>query len=117
MSLFENTLFSSHHPLLAHVTYWHRYVDAVLYLYEGPPPVAGEFLNHLNSFFPSIIFTLEVGGSNINFLDLTIRILEGYHTFSIYRKDSATDSTIDGASFCPWPHKLAAFHWYIHRLV
>ena len=60
MSLFENTHFSSHHPLLAHITYWHRYVDDVLCLWEGNLPLAGEFLNHLNSFFPSINFTLEV---------------------------------------------------------
>ena len=60
MSLFENTLFSSHHPLLAHVTYWHRYVDDVLCLWEGPLPLAGKFLNHLNSFLPSINFNLEV---------------------------------------------------------
>ena len=27
MKLFEHQLISSKHPLLPHVTYWHRYVD------------------------------------------------------------------------------------------
>ena len=68
MNLFEHQLFSSQHPLLAHVTYWHRYVDDVLCLWEGPLPLAGKFLELLNSFFPSIDFTMEVGGANHQFL-------------------------------------------------
>ena len=35
----------------------------------------------------------------------------------IYRKNSATDSYVNGSSFCLWPHKLAAFNCLIHRLV
>ena len=34
----------------------------------------------------------------------------------MYRKTTATDSYVNGSFFCPWPHKLAAFNWLIHRL-
>ena len=33
------------------------------------------------------------------------------------RKTTATNPYGNGSSFCPWPHKLAAFNWLIHRLV
>ena len=72
------------------------------------------FLNYLNSFFPFINFTSEIDGFNINFLDLTIFIFGGHHAFSIYKKDSATDSTIDGTYFCPWPHKTN-FYEFLHE--
>ena len=117
MNALENQMFSSRHPLLTHITYWHRYVDDVLCLWEGPLPLADSFLEFVNSLFPSITFTMEVGGMGINFLDLTIQIINGAHTFRIYRKSSSSDSTINGSSFCPWPQKLAAFNSYVHRLV
>ena len=117
MHLYEETLFSSNHILLSHVTYWHRYVDDVLCLWEGHHSLAGNFLNFPNSLFPSIKFTMEMGGESINFLDLTIRNKDGTHAFSVYRKSTVTDSIIDGRSFCPWPHKLAALECYIHGLV
>ena len=60
---------------------------------------------------------MEVGGLTLNFLDLTIRLTEEGHTFCIYRKTTVTDSYVNGSSFYPWPHKLAAFNWLIHRLV
>ena len=76
-----------------------------------------KFLELLNRFFPSIISIMEIGGLTINFLDLTIRVTEESHTFCIYRKTTATDSYVNGSSFCPWPYKLVAFNWLIHRLV
>ena len=85
-------------------------VSDVLCLWEGPLFLAGKFLELLNNFFPSINFTMEVGGLTINFLDLTIRLTEEGHTFCIYRKTTATDSYVNDSFFCPWPHKLAAFN-------
>ena len=117
MSLFENQLFSYQHSLIPHVTHWHRYVDDILCLWERLLPLANEFLELLNSFFPSIDFTMEVGEASINFLELTIRNTGEGYAFSIYRNNSATDSYVNDSSFCPWPHKLAAFNWLIYRLV
>ena len=68
------------------------------------------------SFLPSIKFTIKVGGSKINFLDLTLTIIGGHHPFGIFRKKTATNTLIDGSSFCFMVHKLAAFNCYVHSL-
>ena len=102
--------------LLGHIYYWHRYVDDVLCTWTGPRDLLLEFLKYLNNQYPSIKFTLEVGGSSINFLDLTISNRDGVHEFAIYRKDTSTDITVHGRSFCPVAHKFAAFNSFIHRL-
>jgi hypothetical protein len=149
MFRFERDLFSSGHPLLGHVLYWVRYVDDVLCTWIGPRDRINEFLKYLNTLYPSVQFTSEVGGPNINFLDLSISARDGQrhdlvsglstsergaesleldlelnisarggqlHAFGIYRKDTSTDITIHGSSFCPMTHKLAAFNSLVHRL-
>ena len=116
MSKFEFDLFSSANVLLSHVYYWHRYVDDILFTWTGLVELLCEFLRYLNIFHPSIKFTLEVGGSSINFLDLTISARDGIHEFGIFRKDTATNVLVHGASFCPVAHKIAAFNSYVHRL-
>lgn len=117
MSRLENEIFQSRHPLLPCISLWRRYVDDVFCVWTGTDEQVSEFLQFLNSIYPSIKFTSEIGGSKINFLDLTISLLPDSYSFSIYRKNTATDILINGSSFCPFPHKLAAFNYYVHRLV
>ena len=106
MSKFEHDLFSSGHEFLDHVFYWHRYVDDILCTsWTGHQDLLSEFLEYLNAQHLSIEFNLEVGGSTVNFLDLTIS-----------EKDTATDVTVHGSSFCPMAHKVAIFNSLIHRL-
>jgi len=69
MEKFELQLFQSSHPLLRHVGVWRRYVDDILCVWHGPGELIEQFLSLLNSFFPSIKFTVEIGGAKINFLD------------------------------------------------
>ena len=37
--------------------------------------------------------------------------------FQIYRKATTADILIHGSSFCPFPHKIDAFNFFINRLV
>jgi len=117
MSKFESDLFSSGHALLSHIGYWFRYVDDILCLWTGPPDLLNGFLLFLNLMYASIKFTLEVGGSSINFLDLTVSARDGVHDFAIYRKDTSTDVLVHGSSFCPIAHRMAAFNSLVHRLI
>ena len=88
--------------LLQNVLYWYRYVDDVLCAWSGSINQLHEFLGLLNSRYPSIRFTMEIGGRHINFLDLGISINEhGQHEFEIYRKPTHTDVVISGNSFDP----------------
>ena len=114
---FEEDLFNSMYGGLEHIVYWRRYVDDVLCLWSGPIGALNDFLNHLNTLYPTIKFTMEVGGNCINFLDLTISLCDNRHTFSIYRKSTTTDTLIPGDSFTPYSYKLSAFASMAHRLV
>lgn len=117
MDKLETEIFQSDHPLLTHIAYWRRYVDDILCVWTGPIDKVKEFLQFINKFYKSIEFTAEIGGPKINFLDLSISISTGKFTFGVYRKPTSTDTLIHGSSFCPFPHKLSAFHYFIHRLV
>lgn len=71
-----------------------------------------------DSFYPSIQFTIEVSGSESNFLDFTISIAQGKYKFHITRKETVTDTIIiDRSSLCFFGHKIAALNSLIHRLV
>jgi len=117
MSGYEEELFHSGHPLLDHVFLWRRYVDDVFCIWTGPVNAIQDLVDFLNSLYPSIEFTLEVGGSRINFLDLTITSLFSGFKFAIFRKNTTTDILIHGSLFCPFSHKYAAGHYFIHHLV
>ena len=81
------------------------------------PASSKVFLVFLNSLYPSIEFILEVGESRINLLNLTITSLPSGFELEIYRKNNPADILIHDSSFCSLPHKLAAFHYFIQRLV
>ena len=117
MSRLEDEIFSSENPLTQHVAYWFRYVDDILCLWTGPTPQLHEFLSFINSFYSPIQFTLEIGGTSINFLDLTISLKNHKHVFEVFRKPTHTDLIIDGGSYHPPSHKHAAILSLIHRLV
>jgi hypothetical protein len=117
MNSLEKDIFTSASPLVQKIQYWYRYVDDILCLWKGSTDQLTDFLKYINDLYPSIKFTLEVGGSSINFLDLTISLKNGRHTFEIFRKPTHTDIVISGSSFHPPAHRHAAFLAMIHRLI
>ena len=123
MDTFETEFLHSTLTPQPHILSWHRYVDDILGVWDGPPSALTNLLNYLNSLHPSINFTLEVGGSSINYLDLTISLTPHSHShqlhpqFAIYRKPSNTGIFINGLSFHHISHKLSAFLFLINRLL
>lgn len=97
------------------VVYWYRYVDDVIVLFRGTDRQLSKFFDQLNSIDQKIQFTKEFGGSELNFLDLTIKLEEGRHKFSVFRKPTYTDVVIHNSSNHPAPHKYAAFYSMINR--
>ena len=93
MTHLKDKIFLSGHPLLPYVFECRRYVDDVFWVWTGPEERVSDFLNLLNSFFTSITFTTEIGGPQINFLNLTISLLPDGYKFNIYRKKTATPPT------------------------
>jgi len=117
MDTLESDIFSSSHPVSKFAHYWYRYVHDVLCLWTGSTGELNHFLTFINSLYPTIQFTLEIGGQKINFLDLTIELQNGRHCFDIFPKPTHTDTLISGSSYHPVAHKHAAFLSMIHRLL
>jgi len=92
MTKLEREIFTSNNPLVQRIAYWFRYVDDILCLWCGSPDELQTFLTFIDSFYSSIQFTPEIGGSSINFLDLTIAIdtQNHKHHFKIFRKPTHT---------------------------
>jgi hypothetical protein len=117
MSGLEEEIFTSNQIYTQHIQYWYRYVDDILCLWTGSTEEIYEFLNFINNFYPSIKFTLKVGGPSINFLDLKISLHNHKHNFEVYRKPTSTDLILDGTSYHLTAQKHAAIMSMIHRLI
>lgn len=117
MRKLEEDLFDSRRLYRNFIVYWWRYVDDVLLLWNGPSTLLDHLHDFLNEQYPSIKFTIEKSNKRINFLDISISIEKGSHEFEIHRKNTSTDLLIQGDSFTPPSHKLAAFHSMAHRLL
>ena len=74
MYYFEKDLSTQGHLFLEHVSYCHRHVDEILFLWTGPHQQAEEFLEFINSRFHSIV--------SINFLSID----KSRHEFGIFKK-------------------------------
>lgn len=100
------------------IVYYYRYVDDIIILWKGNQNDLNDFVNRLNSRHTKIKFTLELQKNNkLNFLDLTLEIINNTHNFDIFRKPTYTDNIIHNKSNHPWQHKMAAFNFLVHRLV
>jgi predicted GIY-YIG superfamily endonuclease len=98
--------------------FFYRYVDDIVILYDGNPRQVTLFNNFINSIHPKLKFTLEFEQDNrLNFLDLTLNKNSDRFSFKIYRKPTATDTTIHATSHHPMSQKLAAYSSFVHRLL
>jgi hypothetical protein len=55
--------------------------------------------------------------NNVNFLDLSITRKPTSLELNIYRKPTVTDTTINFLSNQPLKHKLAAYRFFINRML
>ena len=55
---------------------WLRFIDDIFMLWTHGPQNLTHFLQHLNSFHPTIKFTHQQSHTSVNFLDTTIRLTE-----------------------------------------
>lgn len=115
MDHFENNFILNKFDVIKH---YFRYVDDCLVFIQGDTEVATDMLNRINSLHSKIKFTLEVElNRKINYLDLTISIINNSLEFEIFRKPTQTDHTIPSFSNHHISHKLAAFNCYINRML
>jgi hypothetical protein len=93
-------------------------MDDILIIYDHQQTTIGHINEPLNQLNPHLSFTYtpEVENS-IAYLDLTIHRSTQNLSFSIYRKPTQTDTTIHFTCNHPIQHKLAAYNFYIHRML
>lgn len=98
---------------------WLRYVDDVFTIFNKNQDL-NNFLNQLNSFYPTIKFTYETeSNSKLPFLDVLLTRNENSQLidFDIYRKPTHTNRFITNDSYHPPSQKRAAFNNMVYRLL
>ena len=119
MNNFENTHIIKNNPFSDKIISYSRFIDDTFIIFNGTARQIINFKNSINKVNPSIQFTYELENDEqtINFLDLSVTRVNNNLKFKIFRKPTATDTTIHADSYHPRKHKLAAFNSYVYRLL
>ena len=98
--------------------YYSRYVDDIIIIFDTHNNQTDNIVKQFNSINKNLQFKPSIENNNcINFLDLsTIRTLHNLN-LGIHRKETCTDTTIHSTSNHPYEHRMAAYRFYIHRLL
>jgi hypothetical protein len=99
------------------ILYYKRYVDYILIIYNQNKTNEQDILNHAISIDRHLQFELSAEENNlINYLDLSIYRNNKNIELGIHRKPTGTD-IIHFLSNPQFEHKLAAFNYYINRML
>jgi len=118
-------IFLHHHEqkilkhLLEHnsIIYYTRYVDDLFIIYNSKHTNIETISQYINSIHANLSFTPTPEEHNsVNFLDLQITRLHNTLDINVYRKPTATDTTINFHSNHPIEHKLSAYRYLINRM-
>ena len=100
------------------ISYHKRYVDDILIIFNPNKINEKPLLNHMNSIHKHLEFKItEEENGNINCLDLTIHRHNNKLNIEIYRKPTQTDVNIYFTVNHPFEQILAAFIFYINRMI
>ena len=70
-----------------HKTYlWSRYIDDIFFLWEHGENKLKSFIGKINKVHPTIKFAAEGSKTSINFLDVTVSLIEGAVETDLYVK-------------------------------
>jgi len=99
------------------ILFYTRYMDNILIIYDTENINQDNLTQYTNSIHTDLQFNVTRDSNGyIKFLDLTIIRRTFYLETYIYRKPTATDTTITFTSNNPNEHKLAAYRYYIERM-
>jgi hypothetical protein len=100
------------------ILYYKRCVDDILIIYNQNKTNEQDILNNANNRDKRLQFKLSTEENNlINYLYFSIYRNNSNVELGICRKPTSTDTTIHFSSNHPNEHKLAAFNYYINRLL
>ena len=89
MGMLESKLLSES-PVPVHEEFWKRFIDDIFVLWLGTETELQEFERYINSVHPTIKFTVSSSTVEIPFLDVLVRLEDGFLVSDLYTKP--TDS-------------------------
>jgi hypothetical protein len=95
-----------------------RYVDGILIIYDQSKPDETTIYNTINNNDKNLEFKITGEENNtISYLDLSINRNSNHIELGIHRKPTHMDIILHRSSNQPYDHKLAAFKYYINKMV
>jgi len=99
------------------ITYYKRYVDVILIIFDQNKTCEDTIHDIMNNIDEHIEFKTSRDDKTINCLDLSINRNANNVDLNIYRKTAYINITIHFTANHPHDHKLAAFNYYINRMI
>ena len=117
--LFRGTIIASHYDYFVPFLFYRSFSKTnILIIYDQNRTDEDTIYNMINNTEEHLQFKIpREENNNINYLDLSINRNTSSMDLFIYRKPTHTDITIHFSSNHPDDHKLAAFKYYIHRMI
>ena len=96
---------------------WWRYIDDIFFLWEHGENKLKSFLDKINEVHPTIKFTAEWSKTSINFLDVTVSLVEGVIETDLYVKPTDSHQFLQSSSCHPFHCKNSGFKvkWHLFR--
>jgi len=99
-------------------TCYKRYVDDILIIFDKNKIDEDTIHSNVNNTDEHLEFKISrEENETINYLDLSINRKTNNVNLNIYRKPTYIDMAIHFSSNHPYDHKLAAFKYYINRMI
>ena len=81
---------------------WWRYIDDIFFLWEHSENKLRSFVDKINKVHPTIKFTAEWSKTSINFLDVTVSLIEGLIETDFYVKPTDIHQYLQSSSCHPF---------------
>jgi hypothetical protein len=88
-------------PVSINSEYWKRFIDDIFLLWFGSDEELVNFFNYINSFHPTIKFTMESSSSHIPFLDIKLFMESGFIHTDLFTKPTDAHSYLHFSSCHP----------------
>ena len=81
---------------------WWRYIDDIFVIWEHGEESLRDFTDHVNFFHATITFTAQYSKEKVNFLDLTIKLIDERLKTDLFVKLTDTNQILDPTSSHPY---------------
>ena len=73
-------------PVPVETKFWRRFIDDIMLLWTGTATELDNFKQHINSYHPTIKFTIQASPLELPFLDIKLKLQDGFLCSDLYTK-------------------------------